>query len=501
MRLWQRLFLACAALSVLTLAGHALWQQRLFARGFIAYLDAVAAQRAQRVAGTLADAYALHGDWEFLRGNPRLFGELVGEPGPPFPPPPGPRPERGDAAMPRENHPAVPFDGAWRPPHDPPVHAGGRRAPPPGGYGGRLRLVDAQGRYVIGARDADRLAASVTVTLDGERIGSLAVTPLHRVDGGLEAEFARTQWRGALVTAAVIVPLALLLAFALARRLLGPVRALSEGTRALAAGRYDLRLPEQGHDEITALARDFNHLADTLERHRRARQRWGQDIAHELRTPLTVLQAELQTLIEGVRPTTEAALASLLAECERLAALVEDFHQLALADSAALEYRFAQVDFPALVEGVLDAHRGALVGAGLTVDVELPEEPLIVRGDRIRLAQLVDNLLLNARRHTDAPGRVAVRLSPRGRMLRFTVEDSPPGVCDHDLPRLFERLFRTDRSRGRASGGSGLGLAICRSIAGAHGGSIAARHSALGGLAVDVELPQEPTERGVWKPQ
>lgn len=479
MRLWQRLFLACAALSVLTLAGHALWQQHLFSRGFMAYLDAVAVQRAQRVADALATAYAAHGDWAFLRGNPRRFGELVGEPGPP----PFPL--------------AHPFN---RPPpsNGPPDHADERRAPPPGSYGGRLRLVDAHGEFVVGARDADRLAASVPVMLGDERIGSLGVTPMHRVDSGLEAEFARTQMRGALVTAAVIVPLALLLAFGLARRLLGPVRALSDGTRALAAGRYDLRLDERGHDEIAALAHDFNHLADTLERHRHARQRWGQDIAHELRTPLTVLQAELQTLVEGVRPTTEAALASLLCECDRLAALVEDLHQLALADSAALEYRFADVDLPRLVEEVLDAHRGALVGAGLVVDVDLPEEPWIVRGDRIRLAQLVDNLLLNARRHTDAPGRVMVCLSRQSEWLRLTIEDSPPGVGEDDLPRLFERLFRTDRSRSRVAGGSGLGLAICRSIVDAHHGSITARHSALGGVAVEVELPQANAGQGPW---
>lgn len=490
MRLWQRLFLAFAVLSVLTLGGYALWQQHLFARGFVAYLDGVAAQRAQRAAGLLAEAYRAHDDWEFLRANPRLFGELMGEPGP------LPRPGEGRFPMAERHGP-----GASRPPSgEPPLPRDGRRPPfPPGGYGGRLRLVDAQGDYVAGVREAGRLAATVPVLLDERVIGSLGVTPLQRADDGLEAEFARRQWRGALAAAAGILPLALLVAFALARRLLGPVRALSEGTHALAAGRYDLRLRERGRDEIAALARDFNHLADTLEKHRHARQRWGQDIAHELRTPLTVLQAELQTLIEGVRPTSGEALASLLAECERLGALVEDLHQLALADSAALEYRFTQVDFAGLIEEVLDAHRGALVAAGLSLQSSLPEDPLLLRADRIRLAQLVDNLLLNARRHTEAPGRIVLRLSRHGDAARFTIEDTPPGVSDDDLSRLFERLFRTDRSRSRVAGGSGLGLAICRSIVDAHGGAIVARRSVLGGLAVDVDLPREEARGTGWK--
>ena len=106
------------------------------------------------------------------------------------------------------------------------------------------------------------------------------------------------------------------------------------------------------------------------------------------------------------------------------------------------------------------------------------------------MAQLIDNLLLNARLYTDAPGEVAVSLRADDDAVQLVVEDSAPGVTDHDLPRLFDRLFRADPARERGRGGSGLGLAICEAIARAHGGSIAASHAALGGLRVSVSLPR-----------
>jgi two-component system sensor histidine kinase BaeS len=130
----------------------------------------------------------------------------------------------------------------------------------------------------------------------------------------------------------------------------------------------------------------------------------------------------------------------------------------------------------------------ACADAGLQLEAIVPET-LIVRGDARRLAQLLDNLLANARRYTDAPGRIRVTVLASGRDRRLLIEDTPPGVPAAALPQLFERLYRVDASRARASGGAGLGLAICRAIVDAHGGRIEARPSALGGLGVVVDLP------------
>ena len=207
-----------------------------------------------------------------------------------------------------------------------------------------------------------------------------------------------------------------------------------------------------------------------------------------MRTPLSVLRGEIQALQDGVRAPTAAALASLNAECDRLGGLVEDLYQLALADVGALEYRFEELDAAEIVRESLAAHRHAFADAGIEVEADFAPAPP-VRADARRLGQLVDNLLANARRHTDAPGRVRVAVSASAEQVRVVVEDSPPGVPAAALPHLFDRLYRVDGSRSRAAGGAGLGLAIGQAIAHAHAGSIDASASTLGGLRIELVLP------------
>src|SRR5690606_35620781 len=141
-----------------------------------------------------------------------------------------------------------------------------------------------------------------------------------------------------------------------------------------------------------------------------ARRRWGADIAHELRTPLSTLRGEIQALQDGVRSPTPQALASLNIECDRLGGLVEDLYQLSLADAGALEYRFEDLDLGDIVRESLAMHRHALADAGLVLEQAIAPTPA-VRGDARRLCQLIDNLLANARRYTDAPGRIRVQLA------------------------------------------------------------------------------------------
>ena len=243
------------------------------------------------------------------------------------------------------------------------------------------------------------------------------------------------------------------------------------------------------YEEVGALAKDFNRLADALERNQQARRDWGADIAHELRTPLSILRGEIQALQDGVRPVSAEALASLQSECDRLTALVGDLYQLALSDAGALEYRFVEMDLGAVVMDAADEHRRALTDAGLTLAIESLPTSMKVRGDEQRLSQMLGNLLVNARRYTDVPGTIRIRAAREGKSWNLCIEDSPPGVPTNLLPKLFDRLFRVETSRSRAAGGAGLGLAICRNIVEAHGGKIEAGVSALGGLAITVSLP------------
>ncbi|HZP64971.1 MAG TPA: ATP-binding protein [Rudaea sp.] len=485
-RLWQRLFLAFAALSGLALFAFAAWQARSFSHGFLHYLDEVTLeQRLAPAAQRLAERYAQHGDWEFLRRDPALFGELVE-------PRPRPRDRLDDDPRPR---PPPPDDDGPPPPDRPPPPGAPPRPHAPHGppeLMPRLALVDAAGERVAGNPRVPPDSAALPVELGGRRIGTLLLAPLPQLSGAADLAFAQAQRRSGAIAAAAILVGALLLALALARSLLAPVRALAAGTRALAAGDYTRRIETLRRDELGELSDDFNRLAVALAEARDARRQWGADIAHELRTPLAILRGEIQALEDGVRAPTPQAFQSLTAECERLGHLIEDLYQLALADAGALEYRFETVDLAELVRETVELQQPVCADAGLGLDATVGAGAR-VRGDPRRLGQLLDNLLANARRYTDAPGRIRVVLHASGKHVRLVVEDSAPGVPASALPHLFDRLYRVDASRSRASGGAGLGLAICRAIVAAHQGRIEARPSPLGGLCVIVDLAQDET--------
>jgi two-component system, OmpR family, sensor histidine kinase BaeS len=489
LRLWHRLFFAFAVLSGLALAGFVGWQQLSFRSGFLTYLNEVSRERLAAVSERLAARYRERGDWDFLRRDPAQLDQLLDPsavrprrpPGPPF----GDGPPRGDSASPPAPDDALPTDDRRPPP------GRMRPQPPPRSDAldlrSRVALLDAQGVPIAGAGVGPE-AESIAVVVDGQTVGTLRMAPLPRLLGGLDLQFAAAQRQDALVAGIAVLAISLLLAFAIARWLLAPIHALAEGTRALAAGDYARRIAAQRNDELGALSRDFNHLAATLEQHRQARQQWGADIAHELRTPLSILRGEIQALQDGIRAVTPQTLDSLQIECERLGHLIEDLYQLALADAGALDYRFETLDLAELVQEALSLQRPACDDAGLVLDAD-SGAAAFVRGDARRLAQLLDNLIANARRYTDAPGRIHIELTLAGAQVRLTVEDTAPGVPAEALPRIFERLYRVERSRNRDKGGAGLGLAICRAIVDAHGGRIHAQASPLGGLRVSVLLP------------
>ncbi len=475
MRLWQRLFLAFAVLSGAALLAFAVWQEHTFRASFVGYLDEVNKQRLAPSVARLSAAYAQHGDWDFLRGDPIQFIDLI-EP------------------LPHGFHGARVIGLDHGPPPPPPDGPGGPNAPPPGhpphgpDFIARLALVDSNGAFIAGNPRIGSDAAELPITLNDNVIGKLRLGPIPQISGATDLAFAHAQTRSAALAGVAILIGALLFSFVLARWLLAPVRSLASGTRALAAGDFSRRIDAPRSDELGALSRDFNHLAATLEQSRDARRRWGADIAHELRTPLSILRGEIQAMQDGVRATTPQALDSLQAECARLGGLIEDLYQLSMADAGALEYRFEKIDLGELVADAVDAHSDACAAKGLVLDADV-QPRAFVDGDARRLSQLLDNLLTNSQRYTDSPGRVHVAVQTSGKSVRLIVDDTSPGVPTSAMPLLFDRLFRVESSRSRAVGGAGLGLSIAKAIVEAHRGRIDAEASPLGGLRIVVELP------------
>ena len=479
MRLWQRLFLAFAVLSGAALLAFAVWQEHTFRASFIGYLDEVSKQRLVPSITRLAAAYGQHGDWNFLRDDPVLFVDLI-EPLPHGLH--GPHPGGPDRPPPPDGAPPAPDDPNGSPP--PPGH-------PPHTMDliARLTLLDNGGAFVAGNPHVPKDAEELPVTLDGNVIGKLRLGPIPQINGATDIAFAHAQTRSAAIAGAAILIGALIFSFVLARWLLAPVRALTSGTRALAAGHFGKRIDATRGDELGALSRDFNHLAATLEQSRDARRKWGADIAHELRTPLSILKGEIQAMQDGVRAMTPQALDSLQAECTRLDGLIEDLYQLSLADAGALDYRFEVIDLGEIVADAVDAHKDACAAKGLELSSDV-QPHAIVDGDARRLSQLLDNLLTNSQRYTDAPGRIRVSVQADAKTVRLAVDDTAPGVPPTALPQVFDRLFRVESSRNRAVGGAGLGLSIAKAIVEAHHGRIVAEASPLGGLRIIAELPR-----------
>ncbi|PSD48773.1 two-component sensor histidine kinase, partial [Stenotrophomonas maltophilia] len=265
---------------------------------------------------------------------------------------------------------------------------------------------------------------------------------------------------------------------------------LAAATHRLAAGDYATRIERTSDDELDALVNDFNRMAQALDDTERNRRAFIADISHELRTPLAVVRAELEAIEDGIRPLDRANLVGLQGEIRQLGKLIDDLHDLSMTQSGGLAYRFAPLDLAALLRSELNGMRVRFANAGLALEEDLPAMPLQVSGDERRLQQVLANLLENALRYTHAGGRVLVQAAHVPAGVQLIVEDTAPGVPADKCALLFERFYRVESSRNRASGGSGLGLAISHNIILAHHGVIHAEPSPLGGLRVVITLPE-----------
>jgi two-component system sensor histidine kinase BaeS len=351
-------------------------------------------------------------------------------------------------------------------------------------------LLDADGSVVYGRPALLPGTRRIPVEAGERTVGHLALLAGTPLSEQVELSFLEQQSGALLVGAALMLALSAALALPLAQRLLRPVRAFQAAARRLSAGEYAARIGVEREDELGQIGRDFNALAEALQRNEQARRQWVADISHELRTPLAVLRGELEALQDGIRPIDRAAVDSLHADVRRLSRLVDDLYELSMTDLGALSYRKEDTDPLAVLREDVDAFRPrfAEAGLGLTLESRLAL-PVTLAADPQRLSQLFRNLLANGLRYTDRGGRLEVTASIEARELLIDFADTPPGVPAEALPRLFDRLYRVDRSRSRETGGAGLGLAICRNIVEAHGGAITADPSPLGGLRVRVRLP------------
>ena len=362
----------------------------------------------------------------------------------------------------------------------------------------RLGLVDAADHWIAGARVDPATAARLPLR-DGDRIiGVLVLAPLEGLETEADRAFVARQSSFVVWTGIAGLAIALLLSWLLARRWFAPIEALTEGAERIAQGRLDARVPVRGQDELALLGRTFNDMAERLDGIESSRRAWLADVAHELRTPLAAMRAEIEALQDGVRRFDDKAALRLHRQVMRLSQLVDDLRS-SMRDRGDDPAPLVTVFPLALLEEAVALTRERFAQNGIAVDAAALEQlsaqcrPAL-QGDPRRLHMVYVNLLENTLSYTDAGGRLEIgariedAAGSERLVLRF--DDSAPGVAAAELPRLF----RSEASRSRALGGSGLGLAICRATVEAHGGSIVAAQSPLGGLRIVLTLPLTPTE-------
>ena len=290
-----------------------------------------------------------------------------------------------------------------------------------------------------------------------------------------------------VVTNGAVVAVALILTFMLSRRILRPVGELKAAAERMERGDLDVQVAVRGADELGELGRTFNSMAARLAETERLRRQMVSDVAHELRSPVTNLRCTLEAIQDGLAQPDRANLDALLEETLFLQRLITDLQELALADAGRLQLHMAEVNVEAVVRRAAAA-MSASPGAPLALEIADDLPP--VRGDADRLEQVLRNLLTNARRHTPAGGRIIVAASRCGAGVRIVVADTGSGIAAEHLPHVFDRFYRADQSRARATGGAGLGLAIVRQLVTAHGGTVTAASGGAGqGATFTIDMP------------
>jgi len=462
--------------------------------------------------GTLDDLVAALGtlhqekqSWEQFRENPRVWHRFISVylpeiPGyPPANPPPdflpgGGRRERdfapGDPpARPRENPDSgyprefAGRSGSWSGPPGPPP-------PRRESIGPRLALFDENKQLIVGPPEFPVGGYVLRpINVSGDTTGWLGLMPLKHGSHPLELAFIQEQTKAICLAGLCVFALAGFISFSLSKHFLSPIKKLTEAAKELSSLHFGTQIDVRINDELGQLANAFNSMAKALEKNETLRKQWTSDVAHELRTPLAILHGEIEAMQDGVREINDERLSSLHDETNRIGRLVDDLHLLFVADSENLVQQKHPVNPLDILQEVLGTFETRLTQAGIRLEANsIEDQSAVIMGDEDRLRQLFANLIENTIRYTNSPGVLRINHYCSLQSVTLVFEDSPPGVPSEALDRVFDRLYRVDKSRSRALGGSGLGLSICKEIVIGHGGAIRASHSSLGGLLISIEF-------------
>ena len=338
------------------------------------------------------------------------------------------------------------------------------------------------------------LVVAVAVGVTALTIGRVAdlifadlMMKFHIETEGLRRLFVASLARSLLVTSLVAGAVGVLLSAVLVRAVTRPVRRMRDLAGRIAAGDYAARVDAGGAAELAHLAASLNRMAESLGRLEGLRKDLVANVAHELRTPLTNLRGYLEAVRDGLTPASAETIGMLHDEVMRLVRLVDALHDLSRLDAVLPQLHAAPLDLGALTERLVALRRSEFAAREVTVRVVAPAVQVTADADLV--SQALGNLLDNALKYTPRAGDVAVEVAPDDGMVRVAVSNSGEDISAADLPFIFERFYRGEKSRSRESGGAGIGLAIVQEVARAHGGRTGASTGG-GRTTVWIALPR-----------
>ena len=470
----QKLLLSILLVFTVMVAGLVAAVYWTFEDDLSSYLRRVEAEQVAPLADVLGERYALRKSWQFLRGMPGIWQDLVAQ-------------GLGVSVTPGE---AFPREVLAMIPRLAVTDMQGRLMvrPPFGGPPGLM------GEQLLFARDNTRAPAvgddsqleTWPINANGQQVGWLKMVPTPVPTQGLNRQFREDRLRAFYLAAIPALLVALVIALPLGFHFLRPLQRLTQSLHLLAAGDYSVRLPSRRKDELGRLADDFNNLAQVLQSTETLRRESMANVSHELRTPISTMIAEVEAMIDGIRPLNKEQLQQLVGTMEHLNRLVDDLYQLALADVGKLVCDMGLVEWDLEIAEIIESMQAKLADKGLELKADLQARSIVL-GDPHRLRQVVLNLLENCARYVDSPGVVRVSLRSKDKQVILRVADTGPGVNESALDRLFDRFSREEGSRSRGHGGAGLGLALVKAIVQAHGGSVSAANNS-GGLEIKIIL-------------
>jgi signal transduction histidine kinase len=282
---------------------------------------------------------------------------------------------------------------------------------------------------------------------------------------------------------------AVLVGIILARQLTGPLHELTKAAQNITQGHLEQQVRVKSNDEIGQLATAFNRMSQEVARVNQLRRQMTADIAHDLRTPLTVISGYIESMRDGVLKPTPQRLELIYSEIERLQNLVGDLRMLSLADAGELSLHAAPTNPHALLDRAAALFRHQAEQQDVTIEVDAPEDLPEIRVDEDRLMQVMGNLICNALRYTPEGGKVTLAAQAIDGHVDLQVQDTGEGIDPDELPYIFDRFHRADKSRHTESGESGLGLAIVKALVESHGGATSAESAPGQGTTIHLSFP------------